>query len=137
MLKGLDSSAVQYIEALSPGLHGLTGSTTAYDLSKATFCTVLVTAGCISSSFTVNVERSATSNGTYATFGASFPALTAGSESVVRSFVVGGSQPWYRASYIPAAGSATAAILFVAQGQREVPIDQDASFTSYSVVAST
>lgn len=137
MLKGLDSSAIKYITALSPTAATGAGSTNAVDLSKFTFATLVVSTG---STGAANVEahavRSATSNGTFNGFGASINAAIAG-QLYARSFVVGGSGGWYKVYYTHlGAGSPVMAMFLAAAGARDVPADQDSNTTSYSVINS-
>ncbi|WP_455218605.1 hypothetical protein [Kaarinaea lacus] len=137
MLKGLDSSAIKYISALSPTAISAAGSTNAVDLSNFTFATLLVSAGSTAAAtINVNVVRSATSNGTFNSFGASVSAAVLGGAHA-RSFVVGGSTGWHKLYYTATgAGSPVMQMFLIGQGVREVPIDQDSNTTSYSVINS-
>lgn len=138
MLKGIDTSAIKYIQALSPVAVTAGGSSAAIDLSKFTHATLLVSAGSTAAA-TVNADmvRSATSNGTFHNFGASIGAAVAGGLHV-RSWVVGGSEPWYKVYYTHSgAASPPFSAVIVAAGTREAVIDQDSNTTSYSVINST
>lgn len=137
MLKGLDTSTVKYYTALSPTAISAAGSTNAIDLSKSTFATLIVTTGSTAAA-TINVDvlRSSASNGTFHNFGASIPATILGT-TYVRSFVTSSSDVWYKTYYTAAgAGSPSMGFVIAAQGQREAPVDQDSSTTSFSVINS-
>ena len=59
MLKGLDSSAIKYITALSSTAISAAGSTNAIDLSKFTQATLIVSTGSTgAAAITVNAVRS-------------------------------------------------------------------------------
>ena len=137
MLKGLDSSAIKYITALSPTAISAAGSTNAIDLSKFTQATLIVSTGSTgAAAITVNAVRSSASNGTFHGFGASVNAAVLGGLHT-RSFTVGSSDVWYKAFYTATgAGSPAMVAFFAADGARDVPVDQDSATTSYSVINS-
>ena len=68
MLKGLGTSEIKYITALSPTAISAAGSSNAIDLSKFTHGTLIVSAGSTAAA-TINLDllRSGTSNGTFQT----------------------------------------------------------------------
>lgn len=137
MLKGLDTSSIQYIQALSPTAISAAGSTNAVDLSKFTHGTLLVSTGSTAAAtITADVLRSSASNGTFHNFGASVSAAVLGSLHG-RSFTLGSSDVWYKL-YYTATGSGSPVMSFVlkAAGARDVPVDQDSNTTSYSVINS-
>ncbi len=137
MLKGIDTSAIAYITALSPTAISAAGSSNAIDLSKYTHATLVVSTGSTAAA-TINVDvvRSSASNGTFHNFGASVPATILG-QRYVRSFTLGSSDVWYKAFYTATgAGSPVMDVLFVAAGVREAVIDQPSGTTSYSVINS-
>jgi hypothetical protein len=140
MLKGIDTSAIKYITALSPTAISAAGCTNPVDLSGATFATVIMDTGSTAAAaITADVLRSSASNGTFHNFGASLPAPLLGMKHV-RSFVTGSSDVWYRVFYqATGAASPSMAISFAVAGQREVPIDQNSSApstSSFSVINS-
>lgn len=136
MLKGLDTSAIKYVQGIVPAAISAAASTQAVDLSNFTFGTVLGTAGSTgAAAVAVNVLRSATSNGTFQPIGCSIT-LSIASKTQVRSFTANSSAVWYRLHYTAAgAGSPILALYLIGQGVREAPIDQDSNTTSYSVIA--
>lgn len=138
MLKGIDTSAIKYIQALSPTAISAAGSTNAVDLSNFTHATLLFTTGSTAAAtITVNAVRASASNGTFHNFGASVQGAVLG-KTHVRSWTVGGSEGWYKLHYTAAgAGSPVCAAYIVAAGTREAPVDQDSNTTSYGVVNST
>lgn len=132
--RGLDGSAVKYIQALSANDFDSAACTGAYDLSQFDTATLLVIAGSINSGFEAVVQRSSTSAGTFAQFGASVGVST-GSQTLVRSFGVGTSNIWHRVYYTNGTGSATVAMALIGHGARVVPVTQDGSTTVHSFVA--
>jgi hypothetical protein len=136
MLKGLDTSAVKYVQCLVPAARSTGGSTQAVDYSNFTFGTVLATCGSTgAAAITVSVLRSATSNGTFNGIGASLN-LSAASKTHVRSFTANSSAVWYKL-YLThvGGGSPIVSAYLIQQGGREAPIDQDTNTTSYSVIS--
>lgn len=138
MLKGIDTSAIKYISALSSIALTDGGSTDAVDLSNFTFATLIVNTGSTAlGATTVDMVRSATSNGTFNGFGASVNVVTSG-QLHVRPFVLSSSAFWYSAYYTQLnAASPPISITLAVSGTREAPIDQESSTTSYSVINST
>ena len=136
MLKGLDTSAVKYINALVPAAISAAGTTTAVDLSDFTYGTVLGTAGSTgAAAITVNVQRSGTSNGTFASIGCSM-VLNVKDKTKVRSFTANSSAVWYKLAYTAlGGGSPIVALYLIGQGARKAPITQDSNTTSYSVIS--
>ena len=136
MQKGQDTSAIKYIQALVPVAATAAASTTAVNLGNYTFGTLLVSTGSTGAAvITADVQRSATSNGTFQPFGASVTVNDANTLTV-RSFVVASSAIFYKVWYTHlGGGSPIVGIVLAAQGVREAPIDQDSATTSYSVVS--
>ena len=137
MLKGLDTSAIKYVTALSSTAISAAGSSDAFDFSKFTHGTIVVSTGSDgAAAITVDVLRSSASNGTFHNFGASLVANTLG-QLYVRSFTLGSSDVWYK-TYRTALGGGSPAMveLFVLQGARDAPIDNESTTTSYSVINS-
>lgn len=135
-MRPMNTSAVQYIPALSPTQITVGGSTNPLDLSKFTKATLIVSTGSTAAgTIAVNVQRSATSNGTFQPIGASVSAAVLGSTHV-RSFVCESSAVWYRLHYTQTGnGSPVMSMIVAAQGARAVPVDQYSGVTSYSTIA--
>jgi hypothetical protein len=130
--RGLDGSAIKYISALSPVNLSVGGSSGAFDLSDYQHGTVVF--NCVSADGTVKVMRSSTSNGTFGEFGCSVPGDASGVS--VRSFSLNTSNVWHKVNYSNEnAGSMLSSVTIVAQGARNVPINQDTNTTVYSFVA--
>lgn len=124
---GKNASQVQYLVALSPGHIAANGSTNASNFAGFEFATLIVVAGSTGSanSTVVNLQRSGTSNGTFANFGASTPGFgTTLSQTFVKSFTLDSSATWYRATYHNGGGSVNMAILLELQAARVTPINQ-------------
>lgn len=136
MLKGLDTSAVKYISQLVPAAVTAAASTTAVDLSDFTFATLLGTAGSTADgAIAVNVQRSATSNGTFQPIGCSIN-LNVANKTKVRSFTMNSSCVWYKLHYTQTGnGSPITALYLIGQGSRKAPINQHDDTTSYSVIS--
>lgn len=136
----LSGSHIKYIQALSPGHWNAAGSTGPSNFGGFEWATLLVTVGCAVSAnatarLTVDVERSGTSNGTFANFGASLPSLSAGSQMFARSFRVDSSAVWHRVTYNNNNnGSVNAGIIVALAAARVKPVDQDSQTTVYSDV---
>lgn len=131
--RGLDGSAVKYIQALSAGDFDAKTCTAAFDLSKFDSATLLVLAGSVNTGAEFVVQRSATSAGTFAAFGASI-GTNAGCKVLARSFGVGTSNIWHRVYVDNGTGSATAGVALIGHGARVVPVDQDTNTTVHSYV---
>lgn len=130
-MNGFNGSAIKYISALSPLNVEGAGSTNAFDLSDGRWLNVVVAAA--SDDLVVNIERSGTSNGTFAQVGLSIPGNASGLS--VRSMPLQSSAVWYKASYdMEGNASALASILFEVQGQRKIPVDQHTNTDVYSDV---
>lgn len=134
MLKGQDTSAIKYVQCIVPAAVTAAASSQAVDLSNYTFGTMLVSGGSVAGAITVEVQRSATSNGTFQGTGASVN-VNAASTTHVRSFTINSSAVWHRLYYTHTSGSPVAAMYLIGQGVREAPINQDSSTTSYSVIS--
>lgn len=134
MLKGLDTSAIKYVQAIVPAAISAQASSQAVDFRDFTFGTVLGTVGSANGSIAVSVLRSATSNGTFQPIGCSLN-FTAASKTQVRSFTANSSAVWYRLWYTHTLGSPIVALYLIGQGGRKAPITQDTNTTSYSVIS--
>lgn len=137
MLKGIDTSAIAYITALSPTAISAAGSTNPVDLSNYTHATLVVSAGSTGAGVvTADVVRSSASDGTFHNFGASVPGPILGLRHI-RSFTLGSSDVWYRVYYTATgAGSPTMDMMLVAAGVRGAPINQPTGASSFSVINS-
>lgn len=127
---GKNGSAIKYLTALSPVALAVAGSTGVSNLAGFEFGTLIVSTGSAASGtgYVVNVMRSGTSNGTFASFGASLAiSVKRGEGTYVRSFTMDSSAVWHRVSYDNNnGGSVTAAILLALDGARSVPVNQEA-----------
>ena len=123
-------SEVKNILGLSPVALGAAGSGTPFFAGDFTNATLLFasTAGVA----TANLIRSATSNGTFQTWGASVTGTASG--LAVRSFVLGSSANWYRLHYSNGAGSATMCAIIQLHGAEHTPVDQASGTTVYTTV---
>jgi len=138
MLKGLDTSAIQYIQVLTPVAVSAAGTTTAVDLSKFTHATLILMGGSTgAAAITASVLRAGASNGSFLVAkDAASVNFTVANKTHVRSFGLNSSAVWHKVSYAAVAGSPIVGILFAVGGTRVAPIDQDSNTTSYSVVGS-
>lgn len=137
MQKGQDTSAIKYIQSLpQTATSTASNSETVEDFGNYTFGTVLVSTGSTAAAvITINVQRSATSDGSFSSFGASAVASVLG-QLYVRSFVISSSAHFYRTQWTHlGAGSPSIGIILAAQGVRSAPIVQQANTTTYGVVA--
>lgn len=132
--RGLTGSAIRYSLAVSSNDFDVAACTLPIDFSEYQLGTLIVNLGSVNSGFEAVVQRSSTSDGTFASFGASVGVST-GSQLLVRSFGTNTSNFWHRVYYTNGTGSATAGIVLEAQGARFVPITQSASVTVHSDVA--
>jgi hypothetical protein len=132
-MNGLNGSAIQYVSALSPLNVAGAGSSNAFNIG-ATGRWLNVVVATASDDLVVNVERSGTSNGTFAQTGLSIAGNASG--IAVRGMPLQSSAIWYKVSYdMEGNGSAITSVLFEVQGQRDVPIlTQDTNTTVYSDV---
>lgn len=135
MLKGLDTSAIKFVQALSPTAVTSLACSNPIDFSNFTAGTVILNAGSTAAvTVSLYVLRSATSNGTFQGTGASMAAAVLG-KTHVRSFGANSSAVWYQIYRTHVgAGSPVCSITVLCQGAREMPIDQDSNTTSYSVI---
>lgn len=128
---GLNGSAIYHGLALSNVALATPGSTTPQDLANYGWLNVVISAN--SADLSVYIQRSATSNGTFAGTGLSIPSVASG--LAVRGMPLESSATWYRAAYTNGnAGSITASIMFEAAGARRVPLTQNSTTTVYSDV---
>src|SRR3990167_7168286 len=93
--RGLSGSQTYRVQALSPVALATPGSTTPVNYGEFGWGTLIAIAN--SAAYRINVERSATSNGTFAQIGCSL--TTTASEASQRSFTMESSAIWYRVSY--------------------------------------
>ena len=138
---GFSGSSVKIIQALSPGSIGSTtpGSTGPSNFAGFEWATVIVSVGCAISAtanrLAVDVERSSTSNGTFGKAGASFPAISAGSQCFVRSFALNTSANWHRITYdTNGGGSCNFDVLVILSKPRVESVDQDSRTTIHGDV---
>lgn len=135
-MHGLNGSSIKYLVALSATVGAVAGSTNASDFSGFEHGTILIAAGSAASGagFVVNVMRSGTSNGTFASFGASAAISAKKGEGLrVRSFLINTSAVWHKASYDNNnGGSVTPVLLFALQRARLEPVDQATDTTVFS-----
>ena len=128
-------SAVKYIRAIAPDSYSSAASTTASNLSDFAWGTLVVTAGSIAGTLNCHMQRSATSNGTFAEFGASVTAFAEGDAGSlkVRSFKMDSSAVFYKVTHLPSAAAEYAAVV-IASGARQVPVNQEDDVTIHSDV---
>ena len=131
--RGLDGSALGVYQLLSANDFDGGGSSNPVDLSNYATAMLVLAAGSVNTGFQARMERSATSNGTFGEFGASL-AVNAGCVIFTRGFGLGTSNVWHRLYYTNGTGSATAAVVLVAQGARVAPITQPTGVTTWSFV---
>lgn len=125
----MNGSSIKYIVAAS-GTQAAAGSSPAFDLGGYTAATVLAQVGTENSGVVFNVERSGTSNGSFAQNGASMS--IGGSKLGVRRFTNQSSAIWHKVSW---SGSFTGTVLLAAQGGYYTPIaTQDDNVTLLSDV---
>lgn len=132
-MNGMNGSAIKYVQALSPLNVAGAGSSNPFELGNTgRWMNVLVQSA--SDDLVVNVERSATSNGTFAQVGLSVPGNASG--LAVRGMPLQSSAVWYKISYdMEGNGSAISSVVLAVQGQRDIPLHtQDANTVTYSDV---
>lgn len=139
-MQGLNGSAIKIWTALSQVSHS-SGSTGPSNFSGFEFATAIVATASADSGINLSFQRSGTSDGTFAAFGASFPVLQSGTsgsgKTFVRSFTLDASATWYRLVYDKLGlGDTDARVIMVLQGARNKPITQDVGYgtTVYSDV---
>jgi len=139
-MDNLNGSAIKIWTAVS-GLPNGSGSTGPSNFAGYDFATVIFSAGSVDGGITLRVERSGTSNGTFAAFGASFPEIQSGASgsgiTYVRSFSLDSSATFYRVVRdLDGTTQGGGAVIFMLQGARNVPITQDTrkAVTIYSDV---
>ncbi len=130
----VSGSEIKYAAGLSFLAVAAAGSSNAIDFSAYTHLTVLVQTD--SADLVVNLERSATSLGTFAQVGLSIPSKASGIALRTYAGVVSGSAVWYKVSYDNQnLGSVNSFITMVGHGARFVPITQDSNTVVYSQIA--
>lgn len=128
----LTGSEVKYVLGLSAVAVGSAGSGAAFDAAGFSFGTLLFSSN--TAGGTVSLVRSATSNGTFQGWGASITGVA--SELAVRSFVLTGSNTWYKLHYDNGAGSMTGCAIVALQGAYRTPVDQESTTNVFSTVLS-
>ena len=133
---GKSGSEIKFIPVLS-GVKIASGSTNASNLAGFEFATLVVMTGSLGGSMAVNVQRSGTSDGTFANY-ASLVGLSgsAGSGKIItRSFTLDSSAIWYRVFIdMNNTESRDLSAMLVIQAPRLPPGDQHADVTNYSDV---
>ena len=126
-MNGMNGSAIQYIVALSGVTFADGASSNPFNIgATGRWLNVLAVANSAQTVF--NVERSATSNGTFNPVGLSIAPAASG--LTVRGMPLQSSATWYKLSYDNTGGSTTATVIFEVQGQRDVPIRTQATGTT-------
>ena len=139
-MDNLNGSAIKIWTAIS-GVPIASGSTGASNFAGYDFGTMIFSAGSLDGGISIRMERSGTSNGTFASFGASFPELQSGASgsgiTYVRSFSLDSSATFYRVVHDhDDTTNKGGALIIVLQGARNKPITQDTrkAVTIYSDV---
>jgi hypothetical protein len=128
----LTGSEVKYVLGLSAVALATAGSSAAFNSAGFTYGTLLFQTN--SAGATADVLRSATSNGTFQTWGASLTGVA--SKLAVRSFQLGSSNTWLKVSHNNGAGSATGVAIVALEGAMQTPVEQHSNTTTYSTVLS-
>lgn len=129
--RGLNGSALGFFPSGSGAGSNTPASATVFDLREFESALLVVYSGSPNAVF--NVQRSSTSNGNFAPFGASVTGQ--GSGIATRFFTCATSNVWHRVTFDHAGGSITYAAMLIGQGARTVPIEQQGNVTNYSDVA--
>ena len=133
----LNASVLKFVGLASPAAKNTTGSGDAVDATGFEWATLWVHCGSTNVvTQTYSLQRSATSNGTFADFGASIPNLVDASATLhVRSFALNSSAVWLRSAYtLTGATSATYSAGLILSGARLVPVDQQSNTCAFSDV---
>ena len=133
----LGPSALKWIGLASPVALNAAGSGNAVNTQGFEWGTLFVLAGSTNvTTQTIHLQRSATSDGTFAEFGASIPNLVDASATLhVRSFALSSSAPWLRLiRTFTGATSSTAAVGLLLGGSRKFPVDQQSNTCPFSDV---
>lgn len=136
-MQGFNASYLKVLQALSPNhFAGTNAFTNASNFAGYEVATLFVTVGSCGGSMGLEMQRSGTSGGTFATFGASLPVLTAGCRTSIRSFTLDSSATWYRVRYDGNnGGSVNADVKLILSNGRNAPVSpQDSRVTVYSDV---
>jgi hypothetical protein len=140
MISNLNSSQVKIIPALSAVALAAAGSSNAVDLSGFTGGMLIVSHGSTpaTTGLAVNLLRSGTSDGTFAGWGASLPAVKTNGQVATRSFAINTSAVWHKISYDGNNGGShiTAVTILAYNGRNEPVPSQHTSVTGYSDVLS-
>jgi hypothetical protein len=126
----LTGSEVKYVLGLSAVSIGAAGSSAAFDAAGFSFGTILFSSN--TAGGTVNLVRSATSNGTFQGWGASITGVA--SKLAVRSFVLTSPNTWYKLHYDNGAGSMVGCAIVALQGAYRTPVNQEATTNVFSTV---
>ena len=131
---GKSGSEIKYLVALSNGANATAGSTNASNFAGYEFGTLLVAdaSAPAAGGLTVNMIRSGTSDGTFASFGASMNYLALALHGLrVRSWVLDSSACWYKVSYDSNNGASSRPTIIIAlQTARGEPVTSQASDTT-------
>lgn len=131
---GKNASANKIVPALS-GVQIASGSTNASNFAGYEFGTLIVASGSVGGTTLIALTRSATSNGTFGTFGASLPAIAA-CKVVSRSWTLDSSAIFYRLVYDKTGTQSDniSAVIELRAGRVEPAPTQHADVTIYSDV---
>ena len=134
----VNTSQVKIVRGLSPIALAAAGSGTAIDATGYEWGMLLAIGGSTptGTGLVLGVERSATSNGTFAQFGASIPHGNTNNTVTSRSFAIDTSAVWHKISYdnnnLGSAITGVALLLF--SGRNEPVPTQATGTTGYSDV---
>ena len=133
---GKSGSEIKYIP-VSSGVRIASGSTNPSNLAGFEFATLVVMTGSIGGSTAWQVQRSGTSDGTFATYTSlvGISGSAASGKIITRSFTLDSSAVWYRV-VIDQNGTERndVSAMLVLQAPRLTPVDQHSDTTSYSDV---
>jgi len=131
---GKSGSEIKYLVALSNGANATAGSTNASNFAGYEFGTILVAdaSAPAAGGLTVNVMRSGTSDGTFASFGASINYAALALHGLrVRSWTLDSSAMWYKVSYDNNGGASSRPTIIIAlQAARTQPVTTQALDTT-------
>lgn len=136
----LNGSVIRIINALSGVAIAAAGSSDPVNLAGYEGVMVVVSTGSAPTvaggGMLVSVLRSATSNGTFNGFGASFPAQGTNNKVVTRSFAVNSSATWHRVYYNNGTGGSFIGNieLLAFNGRNEPVVTQESNVSCYSDV---
>ena len=120
-----NGSGVKYITALV-GASNVTASAVTGASNFAGYESVTIIASISSAGAAPGIKfdllRSGTSDGTFASFGASLPGITTGSQTHVRTALLNSSATWYELSYDNNSATWIGAVVLALQSSRYVPV---------------